>query len=66
MHVAASVFSNSDRTFGDAMNKYLPVYKGQGYRHTGGMVRMQMLARDIVSIDDFLSHLTIPPVSLNE
>ena len=33
MHVAASVFSNSDTTFGDAMNKYLPVYKGQGYRH---------------------------------
>ena len=33
MHVAASVFSNADRTFGDAMNKYLPVYKGQGYRH---------------------------------
>ena len=24
--------------------------------------QMQMLARDIVSIDDFLSHLTIPPV----
>ena len=23
---------------------------------------MQMLARDIVSIDDFLSHLNIPPV----
>ena len=24
--------------------------------------QMHMLARDIVSIDDFLSHLTIPPV----
>ena len=33
MHVAASVFSNSDRSFGDAMNKYLPVYKGQGFQH---------------------------------
>ena len=27
--------------------------------------QMHMLARDIVSIDDFLSHLNIPPVALS-
>ena len=45
MHVAASVFSNSDRTFGDAMNKYLPVYKGQGYRHIMNDINVEQFER---------------------